>query len=239
MSHHPDFVSPIKMHIMQTSLVFRGAPLSTIINTLEKILSETECLKFVYERKLVPSESQDSEKKETARFLVKYGSTIPMLRRLDTRQHQYYYNFETAMLDACDKALEWFPHNAPEQEQYSEDYLPPPPQMRRQWFAAEINILFNQPDAPDGIILEFYRIIGDHWTHHWFYGYVGERLQQEFLWSSRSEYLSLMDGCPDSRMDGCPDSRIDGCPVANGHIARFLFDDFVARDICTYMSGNK
>lgn len=127
------------------------------------------------------------------------------------------------MLDACDKALEWFPHNAQEQEQYPEDYLPPPPQMRRQWFAAEINILFNQPDAPDGIILEFYRIIGDHWTHHWFHGYVVERLQQEFLWDSRRDYLSLMDGCP----------------VAQGHIARFLFDELVARDICTYMSGNK
>jgi hypothetical protein len=230
MSHHPDFVSPIKMHIMQTSLVFRGAPLSTIINTLEKILSETECLKFVYERKQVPSESQDSEKKETVRFVLEY-CTIPKLRTLGAKERQYYHEFEMVMMDAFDKALEWFPHNAPEKEQHPEDYLPPPPQMRRQWFAAEINILFNQPDAPDGIILEFFRIVGDHWTHHWFYGYVGERLQQEFLWSSRSEYLSLMDGCPDS--------RIDGCPVANGHIARFLFDDFVARDICTYMSGNK
>jgi hypothetical protein len=222
-TYHPDFVSPIKDHIVQTALVFRGTSLSTIINTLEKILSEIECLQFVYERKQVPTKSQDPEKKETARFMIKYGSTIPMLRRLDTRQHQYYYNFGTAMLDACDKALEWFPHNAPEQEQYPEDYLPPPPQMRRQWVVSEINILFNQPQAPNDIIVEFFRIVGDHWTHHWFYSYVGERLQQEFLWSSRSEYLSLKDGCPD----------------AKGHIARFLFDELVAREICTYISGNK
>jgi len=222
-TYHPDFVSPIKMHIVKTALVFRDTPLSTIINTLEKILSEIECLQFVYERNQVPSESQEPEKKETARFVIKYGSTIPMLRRLDTRQHQYYYNFGTAMLDACDKALEWFPHNAQEQEQYSEDYLPPPPPMRRQWVLSLINILFNQPEAPDGIIIEFSRTVGDHWTHHWLYGYIGKRLQQEFLWDSRREYLSLMDGCE--------------YPDANGHITRFLFDELVAREICTYMAG--
>ena len=215
-THHP-FVSKISnFPLDSSSIVVRGASLTTIITTLERILPEIESSKFKYERN--PDGNNGEEK---AQFTIEYG-TLPKIRTLSADQRNYYYDFENILLDACSRALEWFPHNsnADEYRLHDEGCMPGPPVMPRCWCMTDINILFNQPSAPDAIILEFYRFAGDKYTKYWISRYVKTRFEQEMRQvSNRKYYLSLMEGCPN----------------ATGHIARYLFDENVAHDICSYM----
>ena len=51
------------------------------------------------------------------------------------------------------------------------------------------------------------------------HSHVVEMLSAASLWQSRRAYLSL----------------VDGCLAARGHIARFLFDEMMCREVCSYM----
>jgi hypothetical protein len=213
---HTPFVSHIKYNLDILSIAIRDTPLSTIVTTLERILSEIECLTFKYERMMCGANGE-----ETAKFVLEYG-TLPKLRTLSVEQRTYYQIFGGIMYDACDAALQRFPYNKEEEVEIDLDNLPGPPVMPRSWCVLDINILFNQPQAPDAIILEVFRMSGDRHTKHWINRYVKERLQNELQFMlPRIKYLSLMEGCKD----------------APGHIALYLLDECVARDICSYI-GN-
>jgi len=210
------FVSKFRPHLNIDSIAVRDISLDALVKILERILPEIECAKFMYERK-----PDGNNGEEQARFEVEYG-TFPKIRTLSADQRQYYIEFNNILFDVCDKAIEWFPHNEQEMPEIDPDHLPGPPVMKRCWCMTDINILFNQPQAPDAIILEFFRFSGDHYTKHWIRNYVNDRLKEELhALSTRPSFLSLMDGCPD----------------ATGHIARYLFDENVVRDICSYMEN--
>ena len=219
---HEPFISNISsMSLDPSSIAIRGASLTTIINTLEHILSEMECCtKFEYKRKQL--NCMRGPLVETAKFDMEYG-TRPKAWTLDHHQREIHFEFMNFVLpDAIDSALEKFPHNAEIPEEFDPENLPGPPIMRRDWCRVEINILFNQPQAPDAIILEFHRLSGDHNTKHWVSRYVTDKLHECFApITTRYDYLSLMEGCPE----------------ATGHIAQYLFDENVARDICSYMEN--
>ena len=84
----------------------------------------------------------------------------------------------------------------------------------------KINILLNQMVAPDGIILDFeYPISGSLLIRDQLVNYVSSRIQQELNWNERKHYMEL----------------VEGCPSANGHIARFLFDNTICREVSTYL----
>lgn len=217
-NNHTPFTSQIKYNLDILSIAIHNTALSIIVTTIERILSEIECLKFKYER--VPYRSNG---KETATFILEYG-TLPKIRTLSIEQRTYYQIFSGIIFDACDMALLRFPHNAEYSPEYDLDNLPGPLTMRRSWCMIDINILFNQPQAPDAIVLEFFRISGDRHTRHWIFKYVKNRLEKELQnLMHHIEYLSLIEGCAD----------------ATGHIAFYLFDAYVARDICSYIGTPK
>lgn len=214
--YHKPFVSQIKYNLDILSIAVRDTSLTTIITTLERIMSEIECLAFKYERMQYGENGE-----ETAKFVLEYG-TLPKIRTLSPEQRAYYQLFCGIMWDACELALQRFPHNAEAETEIDLDNLPGPPVMPRSWCSIDVNILFNQPQAPDAIILEIFRMSGDRHTKHWICRYVKDRLEQELQYRMpRLAYLSLMEGCT----------------LATGHIAEYLLDECVARDICSYI-GN-
>jgi hypothetical protein len=213
---HTPFVSQIKYNLDILSIAVRDTSLTTIVTTLERILPEIECLAFKYERMQYGETGE-----EIAKFALEYG-TLPKLRTLSPEQRFYYQEFSSVMWDACEHALKKFPHNAEEEAEIDLDNLPGPPVIQRSWCSIDINILFNQPQASDAIILEFFRISGDRHTKHWICRYVKTRLEQELQYRlPRLAYLSL----------------IEGCPLATDHIAEYILDQYVARDVCSYI-GN-
>ena len=212
--NHTHFVSPIKYNLDILSIAVRDTSLSTIVTKLQSILSEIECLRFEYERT-----NYGTNGEEIAKFILNYG-TLPKIRTLSAEQKTYYKIFGEIMFDACELALQRFPHNKEDVIEFDMNNLPGPPIMPRSWCLLDINILFNQPHAPDSIILEFFRMSGDRNTKHYIYRYVKGRLEQELqVIKPRLEYLSLMEGCKD----------------APGHITHYLFDYYMSRDVCSYI----
>ena len=51
---------------------------------------------------------------------------------------------------------------------------------------------------------------------------IADILSAEAHWQSRRAYLSLVYGCYDSR----------------GHIARYLFDEMMCREVCSYVDSS-
>ena len=217
--HHADFVSAIRPILDIKTLALRDIPLSTIINTTKRILQEIESLKSDYVRTTLKSEC--SPPQETAAFHLEYG-TIPKLNTLSAKQREFYYDYNYAVLDATEKAIEWFPHNAPEMEEMPEDWLPDPPSMHRQWSMIDIHVLFNQPCAPDAILLEFNRFTGCHVAANWIFSYVTNRLTEELQYEARRAYLQL----------------IEGCDAERNPITRYLFDELICRDVCSHWQPN-
>lgn len=214
---HAPFVSPIRMHIDVKTIALRDIDLPIIIRSLNRILPEIETLQFKYIRQV----ERKSPLQESASFVLEYG-TIPILNTLSAKQHHLYYIYSSAVIDATKKAIEWFPHNLPELDEMPEDWLPGPISIRRSWATIEINVLFNQPCAPDAILLEFNRISGCHWTPNWIFRYVANRLTGELQFEKRLAYLQLLEGCD----------------AEHNHINWYLFNEYICREVCSHWQPN-
>jgi hypothetical protein len=122
-----------------------------------------------------------------------------------------------------EKALEWFPHNKNDHIPYKVynfgDELP-----YLKWCKFTINIRFNQPIAPNAIILDFGSPISAdcNWaSHRIICKYVFNRMRRELNWTERKSYLELVEGCTIKE---------------NSHIIRFMFDPTIVREVSSYLS---
>ena len=217
---------PLRRASNVTSISISGSYMSAVLTTLKQILSEVECLTFTYQVETYPGLNEVFLEKFD--FNLEYG-TIPTCELLDSRQRQHHFNMKFVICNACDTALEWFPHNLAEMEADDADEvhaqgLYPRSLYTRKWTMSAIELYSVQTDDGSEIIhIDFNRQRGDRWTSFWIYKYVSKRIERDLIWETRKNYLAIFEGCQ----------------TAEGHIAHFLFDEYVARTNCTFMKMPK
>jgi hypothetical protein len=116
-----------------------------------------------------------------------------------------------------DKALTMFPHL---QNNYDDDELPTPPYLYPRW--AKFNIYLGYNETENSIVIETNRTIGCNIMYYSIKNKLDEIFKDECLinWLKRKNYLMLMEGIEYNRKNP---------------ILRYLCDEYVARDICTYL----
>ena len=203
-----------------------GSYMSVVLNVLKRLLSGIECLNYRYDvcdnqsympyidpylYIGIPSESFD--------FEVEYGS-IPKVKTLTLEQVYIYGKMRGVLTDVCKSAANMFPHNAPEKDQDQDPMssLLPDDSIRR-WCMSTINLYeIMKDDGQTVISIDFTRFAGDRWTSFWIYHEVASKFEVELLWETRRNYMATFEGCL----------------TADGSIAKYAFDEYVAREICTF-----
>jgi hypothetical protein len=217
-----DFIAPTSSYITSnTFLVVKLSDFSIerLSVLLCKILSEIEGINYNYTN--IPLKYTGFAE-DTFSIEFEYG-TLPKSHTLTPYQLRLYNEFiNNTLFDAVIKAQDLFPHNNPYIDE-NEDYDEPIKMMVgiseiRKWCKTKIRISFDSP-FPEEALIEFSRISGDRWANQWIFMYVIERLNTELLWNSRKKHISLMEGCPDE----------------TGQIIRYIFDEYVVREIFTFM----
>ena len=194
MEEYPDFISPLFYSTLYDNFIViqkKDASLTTVIRLLQQIFAEIENLSTEFSRYDIPRKKDD---------LFHY--------RKPAAKHEGV----SFWLDFCSNNLAKIPESPIHKlTTFGEGY---------DYCYVKMNILLNQPAAPDGIILEFeYPISGSMLIKDQLANYVSSRIQQELNWNERKHYMEL----------------VEGCPSGNGHIARFLFDNTICREVSTYL----
>jgi len=207
-----------------------GSYMSAVLTVLKRLLSGIECLNYRYDvcenqsympyidpylYAGLPSESFD--------FELEYG-TVPKAETLNKHQRDAYGKMRHIMFDAVESAINRFPHNAPEKDDEVYDNsnsilrLPFTDSIRR-WCRANINLYeIMKDDGQTVISIDFTRFSGDRWTSAWIYRHVAKQFEAELLWETRRNYMATFEGCL----------------TADGPTAKYVFDEYVAREICTF-----
>jgi hypothetical protein len=205
-----------------------GSYMSAVLNVLKRLLSGIECLNYRYDvcdnqsymphidpylYIGIPSESYD--------FEVEYGA-IPKVKTLTLEQVYAYGKMRGVLTDVCESAIKKFPHNAPEKDQDQDQdplSLLIPDDSIRKWCMTTINLYeIMKDDGQTVISIDFSLFAGDHWTCFGIYHEVASKFEAELLWETRRNYMAAFEGCS----------------TADGSTAKYAFDEYVAREICTF-----
>lgn len=181
--------------------------METTADRVSKILSNIDMLRFTYNA-------------HSRTFWLEYG-TEPIFRTLEWMQHEPYHIKNEALLIATQKALQWFPHNKPNDSLYpwqDGDELPGPP-IPNLWFKSSIQ-LYNSPIRdPWGTYIELRQSTGDRATYYRIATMIQVAIES-ILWRERREFISLVSGVE---------------PNPRSHIERYLFNELNVREICEFI----
>lgn len=191
---HPEFISPIYYSTLYDDLIViqkKDASLTTVIRLLQQIFAEIENLSTEFYRYDIPRKDDD------------------IFHYMKPAQEREGVSFWIDFRSNNRAKIPESPIHRLTTYGNGHDYC-----------YVKMNILLNQPAAPDGIILDFeYPISGSILIKDQLANYVSSRIQQELNWNKRKCYVEL----------------VEGCPSENGHIARFLFDNTICREVSTYL----
>jgi hypothetical protein len=121
--------------------------------------------------------------------------------------------------------LEKFPHNYNDFYDYN-DELPGPiiPGINKlsfeYWFKMEIRIYYDK--EKDYFILEFSRRSGESFTFYNIYNQIKHDIKHSITWLMRKNYINLLEG-------------LDIKQGKETYIERYLFDELICREICSYL----
>jgi len=233
MNHQEDFEHipiyggyPLERTSNVKNIEISGSYISAVLTVLKRLLSGIECLDYRYDvcdnqsymphidpylYIGIPSVSYD--------FEVEYG-TIPKVKTLTLEQVYTYGKMRFVLIDVCKSAANMFPHNAPEKDQDQDPLsLLIPDDSIRKWCMSTINLYeIMKDDGQPVISIDFTLFAGDHWTSFWIYHEVASKFEAELLWETRRNYMAAFEGCL----------------TADGPTANYAFDEYVAREICTF-----
>lgn len=192
-------------------IIHQGADLATTAFRISRELSKIDMLKFEY-----------SSVSRT--FWLEYG-TEPFFRTLEWTQHEPYHIKNETLVFAIKKAIEWFPHNKPDDPQYDweedTDDFPPPPPIPNSWFTASIRMRKSSIGDIWGTVIDLRQSTGDRATYCRVSRIIQEALSlQNILWRERVEFISLANGVE---------------PNAESHIERYVFNELNVREICEFI----
>jgi hypothetical protein len=133
--------------------------------------------------------------------------------KINPNTDKFYSKKHFSSLYAASKAIEKFPHNL----DYDDDYNDRPTSIV-EWFKAEVRLYYSKKN--NNYLLEVNRMTGSSKPFYaCFYNYIKEAFDEKnLLWMLRKNYVSLLDGIG---------------PTSD-HITRYLLDELVCREICTY-----
>jgi hypothetical protein len=81
-----------------------------------------------------------------------------------------------------------------------------------------LQVKANYMEGDESVVVSFSRQKGDRLTNVWMYRYILSKIKADLLWETRKSYLELYEGCAN----------------ADGHIAKYLFNIYAGRHICTF-----
>jgi len=124
------------------------------------------------------------------------------------------------IFDAAEQALDMFPHNRPNFEDMYDDNLPGP-SIRGGYCQIEISLFYDE--SSQCYFLGRKRLRGDGFSTSMLFGTIGYELNANILWMTRKPYISLMEG-------------VQIKAGKEDHISKYLFNDLISKEVCSYMS---
>ena len=190
-----------------TPIFRQGADLETTADRVSKIISNIDMLRFTYNA-------------HSRTFWLEYG-TEPIFRTLEWTQHEPYHVKNEALFSITEKALQWFPHNKPDDAKYEwqeGDELPGPP-IPNLWFKSSIQLYNSAVRDAWGTYIELRQSTGDRATYYRVAAMIQAEIQN-ILWRERQEFISLANGV---------------VPSTKSHIERYVFNELNVREICEFI----
>ena len=121
---------------------------------------------------------------------------------------------------AAETALDKFPHNTPNYEYLFDDDLPGPC-MRGGYCQIEISLFYHEPS--ECYFFGRKRLCGDSFSASILFGTFGYEFNTNILWLTRKPYIALAEG-------------IQMKAGKEDHISKYLFNDLICKEVCSYMS---
>lgn len=160
-------------------------------------------------------------------YHVEYGSK-PMHRQLGINSQSYYENM-MVFLDAAYEATQWFPHNEAETNDDGG--------RTRRWADIRIRI-FTDPQTIQTIMdVDTTTTDSDTASLWWVISVILAKINDEFFtWEARKAYVGLAQGTASAQGTALAQGTASaGQEDKNAHITRYAFNEYVMRDICTYL----
>lgn len=129
------------------------------------------------------------------------------------------------MYEAINKASRMFPHIYDDDDDDLIEFVNFPTEKISlyNWFKMEISIMYDNKD--DNYILEINRIRGEAFSFYEFYNEFQTFINNlNILWLIRKNYINLLEGTNNDNVD--PNKK---------HINRFLFNEMICREICSFI----
>lgn len=211
----PPIISGPPFGIMKIRMANVSA--ETVKRIIDKTLSEIECLVI------------NSYDPVDWSYEIEYGAP-PIWKNMSKFEQRRFFEKTYCAIEAAEKATKWFPNNSTPDLSDEDDYDYELERIRsgifekRRWSKNQIYIFRHKPTKDgdqDEIIVNFQRE-GDRSSTWYIFNSLKTALSSKnILWESRKAYTALSE---------------QEDPLISSHITRYLFDENIRKEICTYIS---
>ena len=159
----------------------------------------------------------DVEKTEYFVYKIQYFPIEGL--KINPYRDELYRKFSYNHLHAAGKALEMFPHNINYNDDDYEYEFNRERKHIEQWFQAEIRLYYTKKN--NHYLLEVCKLTGDSSAFYEFYNHIKEAFcEKKLLWMQREHYVNLLDGIGPTK----------------DHVSNYALDEYVCREICSFVS---